>query len=150
MMHNRPHESKRRLYRIPSKAKICGVCAGVAEYFGFEVWVVRIITATMALFGWVPIIIAYFVLYFVLDPKPGFEHNKGYFSRSSKRENQNDEDRPYNPSVKDVWKRSHSPETLLSEIEEKFSQVENKLQNLETFVTSKRFHLEKEFSKMES
>ena len=30
------------LTRDPDKGKISGVCAGVAEYFGIELWLVRI------------------------------------------------------------------------------------------------------------
>ena len=31
----------RRLYRDPERAKIGGVCAGIARYYGIETWVVR-------------------------------------------------------------------------------------------------------------
>ena len=33
----------RRLYRIRSRKKIAGVCAGFAEYFGLDVTLVRLI-----------------------------------------------------------------------------------------------------------
>ena len=33
----------RRLYRIPRRKKIAGVCAGFAEYFGLDVTLVRLI-----------------------------------------------------------------------------------------------------------
>ena len=64
----------RSLYRNPQKGKIAGICAGVAEYFGIEIWVVRIITVSLMLLGlWGPIIFIYCVLYFVLDVNPLFE-----------------------------------------------------------------------------
>ena len=34
-----------RLYRNPRRGMIFGVCAGIAEYFGFDVNVTRIIVA---------------------------------------------------------------------------------------------------------
>ena len=38
-----------RLYRNTERGKICGVCAGFADYFGISVFVVRIV-AVIALF----------------------------------------------------------------------------------------------------
>lgn len=32
----------KRLYRIPEKGMICGVCAGLAEYFSIDVSLVRL------------------------------------------------------------------------------------------------------------
>ena len=152
MTDNRGPESRRKLYRNPAKAKICGVCAGVAEYFGFEVWVVRIITVSLVLLGWGPIVLAYFVLYFVLDPNPNYEKNGkcDWKPRKTSAESKDfDENKPYRPSVKEVWKSAPPPDQLLSEIEGKFSNIERHLQDMETYVTSRRFNLDKEFSKME-
>lgn len=142
---------KRKLYRNPDKAKICGVCSGVAEFFGFEVWVVRIITVSLLLLGWPPIILAYFVLYFVLDPRPGSRKEGDPISRykASKGSNQQQKDeRPYKPSVKDVWRADSNPSNMLDDIERKFSKAESKLQRLESYVTSNSYELEKEFSKI--
>lgn len=33
----------KKLYKIKSKAKVSGVCAGVAEYFDLDVTIVRVI-----------------------------------------------------------------------------------------------------------
>ena len=142
-------DGRRKLYRNPAKAKICGVCAGVAEYFGFEVWVVRIITVSLVLLGWGPIVLAYFVLYFVLDPNPNYEKTGECDWKRKGTNNSQDENKPYRPSVKEVWKSAPAPDQLLSDIEGKFSKIERHLQDLETYVTSKRYNLDKEFSKME-
>lgn len=142
----------RKLYRNPDNAKICGVCSGVAEYFGFETWVVRIITVSMVLMGFGPIILAYFVLYFILDPKPGSKGDKGCFDKKkygNAGTTHHDSDKPYRPSVKEVWRSGVAPADQLSSIENKFSKIEKKLQKMESFVTSNRFELEKEFKKME-
>ncbi|MGL5769984.1 MAG: PspC domain-containing protein, partial [Plesiomonas shigelloides] len=34
------------LYRYPREGKVAGVCAGLAHYFGIEVWLVRIMVIT--------------------------------------------------------------------------------------------------------
>jgi len=55
----------RRLYRIRSRKKIAGVCAGFAEYFGLDVTLVRLIW--IALLFMPPIgLIGYIVSWIVL------------------------------------------------------------------------------------
>ncbi len=40
-----------KLYRSVSDRKICGVCGGVAEYFGLDSNIVRLVTAALVLVG---------------------------------------------------------------------------------------------------
>ena len=53
---------EKKLYRASIDKKICGVCGGVAEYFGIDPRLVRVITAILFLAGglslWVYIIAA--------------------------------------------------------------------------------------------
>lgn len=155
MVNNEYHPNqKRKLYKNPDNAKLCGVCSGVAEYLGFEVWVVRIITISLLLFINGGVIVAYVVMCLVLDPKPGSQSNKGCFGKERKRhrysqqKTETDESRPYRPTVREVWKAGTSPRELFDQVENKFADIEQKLQQLESFVTSKQFELEKEFNKM--
>jgi len=148
--------SKRRLHKNPDKAKLCGVCAGLAEYFDLEIWVVRLIAVSFFLFsGGGGAVIAYFVACFIMDPKPGSVSNKGCFGREKRRnENVNDstdpnsEERRYKASVKDVWKKGKAPTETLQKVENSFATMESKLQAMESYVTSKQYQLEKEFEKM--
>ena len=59
------------LHRDPSKGKIAGVCAGIAEYFGMEIWLVRILTLT-GFFLLAPpfFFVGYIAAWFVLEKKP--------------------------------------------------------------------------------
>jgi phage shock protein C len=149
-------EKSRTLYKNPDQAKICGVCAGIAEYFDFEVWVVRIIAISLLLLGnftgIVPL--AYIILCFVLAPKPGSQSSKGCFGREKKQFRaqvaETEASKPYHSSVRDVWKSGASPKDTLEEIESKFSNLERKLQGIEKFVTSSQYELEKKFRDMAS
>ena len=146
--HSQP---KRRLYKNPDNAKICGICSGLAEYLGFEVWVVRIIAVSLLLFFNGGILLAYIVLCFVLDPKPGSRSNKGCFGSEKHRNRPTEQEqagRPYRSSVKEVWKAGISPKDLFERVENRFSLVEQKLQKLESYVTSHQYELEKEFKRM--
>ena len=53
----------KRIYKIREQKKICGVCAGVAEYFAIDPTLVRVIWAALALAGsvgfWAYIICAF-------------------------------------------------------------------------------------------
>jgi len=154
---NSDYSSKRELYRDPSRGKIAGVCVGVADYFGLEIWVVRIITVTALLFFQFPIFIAYVIAYLVLEPKPGTgKHDK--FSgirrkvkrsaqgRSSKSERQD----AHSATVQQVWKKGRIPAQTLKELNAQFRTLEGRLQSMETYVTSKQFELRKEFQDLSS
>lgn len=41
----------KKCYRLSDQRIICGVCAGVAEYFGIDVTLVRIVWAALAFTG---------------------------------------------------------------------------------------------------
>lgn len=145
-----PRRERRRLYKDPDRGKICGVCAGLADYLGLEVWVVRIIAVSLLIFVNGAVLIAYIVMSLVLDPKPGHVSNRGCFGSEKRRSNshQNDESRPYRTTVKDVWKSGTSPKDLFTQVEDKFSVIEKKLQKMESYVTSNKFNLDQEFKKM--
>ena len=63
---------KKELYRDPDNGRIAGVCAGVAQYFGLETWLVRILTVTgFFLLAGPFMLVAYVAAWFILDKKPG-------------------------------------------------------------------------------
>jgi phage shock protein C len=153
-MSNSSHDSEyrrkaRRLYKNPDKAKLCGVCAGLSEYFDLETWVVRLIAISFFLFSGGTAVVAYFVACFIMDPKPGSKSNKGCFGKDKRPHKPSaSEERQYKASVKDVWKKGKAPTETLQKVEDSFSAMENKLQAMESYVTSKKYQLEKEFEKM--
>lgn len=139
----------RRLYKNPDKAKLCGVCAGLSEFFDLETWVVRLIAVSFFLFSGGTAVVAYFVACFIMDPKPGSKSNKGCFGNQKRKQRSSDDNqRQYKASVKDVWKKGKAPTETLQKAEDSFAEMENKLQTMETYVTSKKYQLEKEFEKM--
>ena len=63
----RPPLAQRRLVRRDGDRMIAGVCAGVADYTGLDVTMVRILTVLLAVFGFGSVILAYLVAW-VLVP----------------------------------------------------------------------------------
>lgn len=61
---------KKKLYRSRFNKKICGVCGGIAEYFGIDPTVVRVIWVILAFLPVLPMIIIYIILAFVIPENP--------------------------------------------------------------------------------
>ena len=60
----------RKLYRSRNNRMIFGVCAGLAEFFGIDVNVVRLVFAAGALLGFGSFILIYLVMFFVVPEEP--------------------------------------------------------------------------------
>ena len=58
----------KKLYRSTSQVKISGVCGGIAEYFGTDVTIIRLIWALVGLTG--TGIVAYLVAALIIPEKP--------------------------------------------------------------------------------
>jgi phage shock protein C len=119
-----------RLYRNPRNGRVFGVCAGVAEYFGFDVTVTRVLLVIGAFFSFSMLIIAYVILALLLPVKPS--------------EGPGSEDRS-DPVQRKV--RS-DPHEMLSSVRYRFRDIDSRLQRLEKYVTSNRFQLDREFRQL--
>ena len=57
----------KQLHRIPSESKIGGVAAGLADYFGIDTTLMRILwIASFFFFIYVPIIVFYIILWAIM------------------------------------------------------------------------------------
>lgn len=72
--------TEKRLYKSADK-KISGVCGGIAEYFGIDPAIVRIIWACTFLFTGAGLI-AYIVAAIVMNENPGYEEDNSSDSYS--------------------------------------------------------------------
>jgi phage shock protein C len=114
-----------RLYRNPRRGRLFGVCAGVSEYFGFDLTATRVLVVIGALFSFPLVCIIYVVLGFLLPRKPDDGSTEGYDPVQSK-------------------VRS-DPHDILSDVRYRFRDLDSRLQRLEKYVTSNRFSLDREF-----
>ena len=51
--------------------KICGVCGGIAEYFGIDPFIIRLIWGILA-FAWGTSIVVYILLAFIMNDRPDY------------------------------------------------------------------------------
>ena len=126
-----------KLYRNPRRGMIFGVCAGLAEYFGFDVAVTRVIVAVGAFFAFPIICVVYVLLGFMLPvrrysgPVPDYNDPVEREDRSIRRQVRS------------------SPHDTLASVRYRFRDLDVRLQRLEKYVTSNRYQLDSEFRKLQ-
>ncbi|MGD8111024.1 envelope stress response membrane protein PspC [Vibrio sp. TRT 17S01] len=125
--------SSKELYRDTVNGKITGVCAGLANYFGAEVWLIRILVISAALLGGsFLVLLAYVAMTLMIEKQPA---NYGETLKSKQE---------YKLKAK-PWQQGQSPEVLLNTLEKDFNGIESKLRNIEAYVTSDAFKVNREF-----
>ncbi|WP_158043503.1 envelope stress response membrane protein PspC [Skermanella pratensis] len=113
-----------RLYRDRDKGKLFGVCAGLADYFGVDVFLVRLGVALGGVFFTMPIVGAYLLAALVLKHKPA----RVYASREEE----------------DFWRTvATKPDVTIAGLKHKFREMERRLGGMETYVSSKEFELDR-------
>lgn len=117
-----------RLQRASRGALVFGVCAGVADRFGFDRGVTRILTAIAALIFFPAVLIGYVALAILLKKSPE-PTREGSARRSSGRT------------------RPHA-RMRAEQHEERLRDLDRRMQRLEAYLTSRRFKLEREFEKL--
>jgi len=129
-------EPVKEFYRIPQQGKIAGVCAGLAERFNMEVWLVRVCVASAFFLGGSGFVfLMYIAAWFMLDKKPLTVPNIGGLDHSV--------------AVKSkVWQQGQPPKVALREVKTQFRQIELRLRSVESFVTSKEFDLAKQIDNL--
>lgn len=121
----------RRLFKDRENGMVAGVCAGIADYFGFDVTITRIIVV-IGLFLFLPTtLVAYIVLALLLPTKPrlsaGIRDEAAATLQRSVRS---------------------APHSTLDNIRHRFREVDARLQRMEKYLTSKRFELDREFESL--
>jgi phage shock protein C len=116
-----------RLYRDKENAMLAGVCAGIAEYFGFNRKGVRLATFLVMLFPpfFAFVVISYLVLAIVLPVKPDnlYEtHEQAEFWRGV----------------------STAPSDVFGALSHRFRELNLRLEKMEAYVTSREFEIDRE------
>jgi phage shock protein C len=143
------------LYRNAVQGKIAGVCAGIADYFGWETWLVRILVVSGVLFGMPFLILGYIVGWFILDKSPDkitkTDHGLGDNQYAEYHHPGQQKFDVTNESIKvksRIWQAGEPPKQALHDICRKFRSLERKLQSMEQYVTSADFTVSREINKL--
>lgn len=108
-----------------------GVCAGLADYFGFDVTIVRVLVVLGTVFFPGPLVpVGYIIMALLLPKDPGpSDEQPG--------------------SDGDLQRRIRSePHSTLSGLRHRYRELDSRLQRLEKYVTSERYNLDREFERL--
>jgi len=119
------------VYRDKKHRIIGGVCAGIADYFGISRLVVRLLVLISLFMFTLPTIVIYAVALFFLKDKP------------EKVAIDEDEDE------KKLWQSMHrSPRDTMDTVRHRFSSMEHRIRDMEAYLTSRKYKLDRAFDKL--
>jgi phage shock protein C len=122
--------SRTRFYRDKRNGKIMGICAGIADYTGFDVSLVRICMIAALFLSSGSIIPVYFIAGWVAPAHP---RELDYADREDAR----------------VWPRVRaSPARTARDIRSRFRDLDRRLADIESYVTSENRTLAREIDQL--
>lgn len=119
-----------KFYLDKKNGKFMGVCAGIADYTGVDVTLVRIGAVLLAILGQGIGIIAYFVVGWIAPNKPR-------------------ELRDETPEQTKFWQGVRaSPARTVRDVRSRFRDIDRRLAEVETYVTSSNTRLAREIEQL--
>lgn len=142
---------KRELLRDDRNGKVAGICAGLADYFGWELWLIRIVLVASVLMGFGGfLVVLYIAGWFVLEKKSVAERrmaNQPYGFSNEQFQAPTVVDKPVELKTR-VWQRGESPRQALIHLNQQFEHIEQRIRHIETYVTSNKYQLDREISRL--
>lgn len=138
------------LFRNPEQGKIAGVCAGLADYFGWETWLIRILVVSGVLLGMGWFVVIYIAAWFILDKKkPTLPNmNPGTQQPFEKQKAQVNVPKESIKVKARIWQAGEPPKQAFHDIRRKFRGLEGQLRSMEQYVTSPEFTVSREINKL--
>ena len=128
--------TERRFVRNADRAWLAGVCAGIADYFGFNLAVTRLLVV-IAFFAAMPItLIAYFAMVCLVPAESKFGYTTGRCRRRRARRMSRRERR----EAAEVSRREAA-----EAVRQRAQSLDERLARIEKYVTSSRYDLDREF-----
>ncbi len=122
--------SRTKFYRDKQNGKVAGVCAGIADYTGIDVTVVRIGFLLAALLGSGIPILAYLVIAMVAPRKPVELY-------------------AYDRDQQKFWQSVRSnPKRVTRDVRSKLREIDRRLADVETYVTNSNQRLAREIEEL--
>ena len=119
-----------KLYRDRDHRVLGGVCAGIGNFFGVSRHAVRFLVVVSLFMFTLPTIIGYVAALLLLKYKPRNVQVK--------------------PEETEFWQSMHrSPADTMDTIRQRFSKMEIRVRNLEAYLTSRKYKLDRAFDKLQ-
>ena len=118
----------RAFYRNSDKALLGGVCAGLADYFGFNLRATRFLAFIAFLMAMPVSVLAYLGAVILIPARPSSRRRAG------------------DPAFQRALRAS--PGQAASDVRRRFRSLDRRLARLEKYVTSSRYQLDREFREL--
>lgn len=117
-------------YLDKRNSKFLGVCAGIADYTGLDVTVVRILTALGIWFSGGSLLVAYFITAWVANDKPYALYDQDADTRK-------------------FWQNARvAPQRTIRDVNSSFRDIDRRLRDIEGYVTSSNRRLASEIDSL--
>jgi phage shock protein C len=119
-----------RFYLDKRNKRFMGVCAGIADYFGWDLTLVRIATLSGILLSGGNLLLVYLAAGWIADPKPSMLYNESL------------EDKQF-------WKNVRvAPQRTVRDVHASFRESDRRLRDIEAYVTSSNSRLSAEIEQL--
>ena len=125
--------SGRRLYRDADRAVLGGVCAGLANYLGFNLKVTRLLCIIAFLCAFPIALIAYLAAVFLVPASSSRIYDESMYEERRK------------DALREEIRRARP---TVSEVRERYKSLDERLARIEKYVTSSRYDLDEEFRRL--
>ncbi len=140
------------LYRNTREAKIAGVAAGMADHWDIATWVVRLMWIAAFLFTGTLALWLYCGAWCLLSPRPS---RRGADVQGDAEPEYDDlevemeyDDRYHDYRPRKVFRYSDSSSVRLNRARERLDAALRRVEDMESYVTSRQYELNKEFSRL--
>ncbi|WP_213270126.1 envelope stress response membrane protein PspC [Hyphomonas sp.] len=122
----------KRFYRSRQDSVMGGVCGGLADRFGWDPLLVRILFVLLTLFGLGPVAVVTYVVIWMITPRTPLGYG------------------PISPDEDAFWRGVQDrPRATFGTIKYTFMDLDERLKNIERTVTSDEWRLRQEFRDLE-
>ena len=142
------------LYRNTREGKIAGVCAGLADHWDIAPWVMRLMWVGAFLFTGTLALWVYLAAWILMAPRPGRWSGDGSWRRQQDDDYEEVEveleydERHHDYRPRKVFRYTDSSTVRLQRAKERLDAALERVKAMESYVTSRQFELNKEFSKL--
>lgn len=134
--------SSRAFYRSTDRAVLGGVCAGVADYFGFNLCVLRFLAIIAFVCAMPMAVIAYLAAVFLIPARSGTGQERAPRPRRKTRRERKFERKQ---ARREARQQEYAvPNEAAIEVRDKCQSLDKRLAELEKHITSSRYQLDRE------
>lgn len=140
------------LYRNTREGKIAGVAAGLADHWDIAPWVVRLMWVGAFLFTGTLALWAYIGAWILMAPRPTRRTSDGSYCAEAEYEEvevemeYDEKHHDYRP--RKVFRYSDSTGVRMQRARERLDAALRRVEGMESYVTSRQYELNKEFSRL--